>query len=106
MKTKIIKISEILVLLGNEINLKLLVLLKLHDELCVCQLQDFLGLPQPTISRHLNSLYKLEFLTLRKEGRWRYYGLKELPDFIYKILEIAKEEYKINENKKPLMCKP
>lgn len=105
MKTRIIKISEILSSLSDEINLKILIFLKLHDELCVCQLQELLELPQPTISRHLNSLYKSDFLILRKDGRWRYYSLEELPVFVHEVLAIAKDEYRISDDKKPSICK-
>jgi ArsR family transcriptional regulator, arsenate/arsenite/antimonite-responsive transcriptional repressor len=44
-------------------------------ELCVCDLVDVLGVPQPKASRHLAYLRKAELVVTRKEGHWSYYQL-------------------------------
>ena len=43
--------------------------------LCVCDLVAALGLPQPTVSRHLASLQEAGLVRATKSGRWRHYAL-------------------------------
>ena len=45
------------------------------EETCVCDLVEVLGLPQPTVSRHLAYLRRSGLVTSREEGRWAYYRL-------------------------------
>jgi ArsR family transcriptional regulator, arsenate/arsenite/antimonite-responsive transcriptional repressor len=42
-------------------------------ELCVCQIVEFLGLAQSTVSKHLAILHQARLLEARKEGRWVFY---------------------------------
>jgi len=44
-------------------------------ELCVCELCDVLGLPQSTLSTHLQFLRQTGLTTTRQEGKWVYYTL-------------------------------
>lgn len=44
-------------------------------ELCVCDLVEVLGAPQPTVSRHLKSLRDAGLVAARDDGRWRHYRL-------------------------------
>jgi ArsR family transcriptional regulator, arsenate/arsenite/antimonite-responsive transcriptional repressor len=44
-------------------------------ELCVCDLVDVLGVPQPKASRHLAYLRKAGLVVTRKDGYWSYYQL-------------------------------
>jgi len=44
-------------------------------EACVCDLQEPLGLSQPTVSHHLKVLTDAGFLTRSKRGTWAYYAL-------------------------------
>lgn len=44
-------------------------------EACVCDLQEPLGLSQPTVSHHLKVLMDAGFLTRTKRGSWAYYQL-------------------------------
>ena len=44
-------------------------------ELCVCQLDELVGLSNATVSKHLSLLRDAGLLTSRKEGRWMYYRL-------------------------------
>jgi ArsR family transcriptional regulator, arsenate/arsenite/antimonite-responsive transcriptional repressor len=44
-------------------------------ELCVCQIVDVLGVPQPKASRHLAYLRKAGLVLARKDGHWSYYEL-------------------------------
>jgi len=45
------------------------------SEACVCDLQEPLGLSQPTVSHHLKVLVDAGFLTRTKRGTWAYYAL-------------------------------
>ena len=44
--------------------------------LCVCDMVDALGLPQPTVSRHLGALQKAGLVDVRRSGKWRHYALR------------------------------
>src|SRR3954447_20634384 len=44
-------------------------------ETCVCDLVAVLGVPQPTVSRHLAYLRKAGLVIARKDGLWTYYEL-------------------------------
>jgi len=44
-------------------------------ELCVCDLVEVLGVPQPKASRHLAYLRKAGLVVARKEGLWSHYRL-------------------------------
>ena len=60
--------------LGDETRLRLVALLA-HGELCVCHLQEALGLTQPLISRHLAVLRAAGVVADRREGSWVHYRL-------------------------------
>ena len=44
-------------------------------EVCVCDLVETLGVPQPKVSRHLAYLRRAGLVLVRKEGLWSYYSL-------------------------------
>ena len=46
-----------------------------HDELCVCQITEMLGLAPATVSRHMSVLQNARLVESRKEGRWVHYRL-------------------------------
>ena len=54
--------------------LRILHLLR-DGELCVCDLVETIGVPQPKVSRHLAYLRRAELVLARKEGLWSYYKL-------------------------------
>ena len=49
-------------------------------ELCVCRIQEALGLAQPTVSRHLRLLVEAGLVQNHKKGAWVYYRLHESPE--------------------------
>ncbi len=71
------EIREIFYALSDEIRLKIVRLLVAHKELCVCQLQEILGISQPNISFHLRILKDAGLIKSRKEGKWNYYSLNK-----------------------------
>jgi ArsR family transcriptional regulator len=60
---------------ADPVRLRILNLLSEDREVCVCHLHEALGLPQPTVSRHLASLRKQGLVIGRKEGLWVHYRL-------------------------------
>lgn len=61
---------------ADETRLRILHLLT-KGELCVCDIMDVLGAPQPKISRHLGYLKRAGLVVDRKDGAWRRYSLAE-----------------------------
>lgn len=89
--------------LSDEIRLKMVKLLSMTDELCVCQFQQVFDMPQPNLSFHLRILREAGLVNSDKRGKWAYYSLnKNNP-----ILEVNKrlfEGIEIDE-KAPQICK-
>ncbi len=57
---------------------RLRLLLRLHErELCVCNLVDFIGLADSTVSKHMSILKQAGLVESRKKGRWVYYRLAD-----------------------------
>lgn len=65
--------------LSDPTRLRILALLS-AGEVCVCHLHGSLGVPQPTVSRHLAYLRKAGLVTARRDGIWMHYGLATLDD--------------------------
>jgi len=65
--------------LGDDARLRIVALLS-HGELCVCHLQEALGLTQPTASRHIAVLRHAGVVEARREGSWVYYRLANQED--------------------------
>ncbi|HHV79570.1 MAG TPA: helix-turn-helix transcriptional regulator [Firmicutes bacterium] len=61
--------------LSDPTRLKILCLLGMNEELCVCKLNEALGGPQSGISYHLRILAEAGLVTRRDAGTWSYYRL-------------------------------
>ncbi len=59
---------------SDELRLRIILLLSKHD-LCVCQICEILGVPQPKISQHLSKLRDLKFVQDKRQGKWVFYSL-------------------------------
>src|SRR4028119_1539787 len=75
--------------LSDPLRIQILELLR-EQELCVCELCDRLGVPQPKLSFHLKTLKEAGLVRSRQEGRWIYYSLN-IPQFA--VLEQYLSEY-------------
>ena len=76
--------------LADDTRLKILLLVTVKNELCVCELTTALALSQPKISRHLAQLRKCRLLTDERRGRWIYYQLDpQLPDWAHQVLQLT-----------------
>ncbi|AGA28787.1 ArsR/SmtB family transcription factor [Singulisphaera acidiphila] len=72
--------------LADPVRLRLLNLLSEDREICVCHLHEALGLPQPTVSRHLAYLRKHGLVVGRKEGLWVHYRLAQPKSSLHRTL--------------------
>src|SRR5690242_10626051 len=63
--------------LADKTRLRILALLG-NNEVCVCHIHDSLGLPQPTVSRHLAYLRKSGLVSSRRDGVWMHYQLSRV----------------------------
>ena len=62
--------------------------LLLEAEICVGDLVAIVGLPQPTISRHLRYLRRAGLVQTRKDGLWIFYALAPARTAVHeKLLE-------------------
>jgi ArsR family transcriptional regulator, arsenate/arsenite/antimonite-responsive transcriptional repressor len=69
-------LSRIFRALGDETRLRIVALLA-HGELCVCHVEQALGLTQPNASRQLGILRSAGIVDSRREGTWVYYRIAE-----------------------------
>ena len=58
-------------------------------EICVCNIHECLGIPQPTASRHLAYLRRKNLVVTRKDGLWVHYKLAELDEPVMRVLMSA-----------------
>ncbi|WP_312700933.1 metalloregulator ArsR/SmtB family transcription factor [Sedimentibacter sp.] len=80
---------DILKALADESRLRILSQI-LKAEMCVCEIEQCLGLTQSNTSRHLNVLKKAGILDSYKNAQWTYYKIsdefvnenKELYDYL------------------------
>lgn len=70
--------------IGDSNRMKILLLLS-RREMCVCELESALGLPQPTVSHHLGLLEQADLLRRYKKGRFVFYQVQSSP-----VLELLK----------------
>jgi ArsR family transcriptional regulator len=78
--------------LSDPIRRRILSLLLIHDERCVCDLNAALDVPQPKVSRHLGVLREAGLVLTRREGVWMHYRLHpELPAWAVRVLWHMKE---------------
>lgn len=73
--------------LGHDTRLRCLMLLLVHDELCVCELTHAIGAAQPHMSRHLAQLREAGMVVDRREGLWIHYRVNPaLPAWVLDVL--------------------
>lgn len=61
-----------------------------REAVCVCDLTDFLGLSQPTVSHHMRKLVDAGLLAREQRGVWAYYSLRH--DAIRRLGEVLRFE--------------
>lgn len=68
-------LADFLRIISEENRLKIICFLQKNGERCVCEIQDFLTLPQNLISHHLKVLKDFSLLNYRKDGLKVYYSI-------------------------------
>jgi len=71
---------------ANPIRLRILNLLQQQKEICVCDLCEVLGEPQPKVSRHLAILRGAGLVEVRAQAKWKFYGLAEARTPLHRTL--------------------
>jgi ArsR family transcriptional regulator len=66
------ELADVFKALADKTRLRILALLG-NNEVCVCHIHDSLGVPQPTVSRHLAYLRKSGLVATRRDGVWMHY---------------------------------
>jgi ArsR family transcriptional regulator, arsenate/arsenite/antimonite-responsive transcriptional repressor len=74
-------------LIGDPTRRRMLALLAVEGEVCVCEFVAALGEPQPSISRHCAVLREGGWVTSRREGTWMHYRLARLPKWARALLD-------------------
>ncbi len=74
------KLASMFKALGDETRLRIMGLLVLHGELCVCDFEGLLEISQSKSSRHLRYLYSAGLVENRRAGKWMYYRAPDTPD--------------------------
>lgn len=73
---KISQVTEFLKIISEENRLKILCLLK-ENEMCVCDIWQYLGLTQNLTSHHLKVLKDFELVSSRQEGLKVVYSINK-----------------------------
>lgn len=82
--------SDLFGAFANPLRLRILRLLQSqvqdHKEICVCDLCEVLGEPQPKISRHLAILRDARLVDVRSDGKWKFYCLAQPSSPLHRTL--------------------
>ena len=81
------KETDLFKALSDPTRLRLVVLLALHGEVCVCVMAEALDEPDFKISRHLRILRSAGIVEARREGTWMHYRLAEPRTGLEKCLQ-------------------
>src|SRR6476661_2803797 len=83
------ELEDLFKALADKTRLRILALLG-GNEVCVCHIHDSLGLPQPTVSRHLAYLRRAGLVAVRRDGVWMHYHVsKSLDPVVQRVLDAA-----------------
>jgi DNA-binding transcriptional ArsR family regulator len=82
------KQSEILAALSNATRLAILEIMMEYGEVCTCELESALNIPQSTVTVHIHKLYQNGLLKKREEWKFTYYSIDRThEDLIRKVLK-------------------
>lgn len=73
--------------LGDATRRRMLALLRIEGEVCVCGLVAALQESQPAVSRKLGALRGAGWLESRREGTWIHYRLAVLPGWALDLVD-------------------
>lgn len=72
-------LADLFTALSDPSRLGMLALLQRHGEMCVCDIQEVLGVTQSRASRHLQVLRRAGLVQDRRVGPWVHYRIEERP---------------------------
>ena len=81
-------ITKILNVLGNKTRVAILHAMTKHKEVCACELQPALNIPQPTVTTHLRKMYDVGLLKHRDVWKYTYYYVN--PDYEQLVNDLLK----------------
>ena len=88
-RTAIDELEQVFKALADKTRLRILGLLG-DNEVCVCHIHDSLGLPQPTVSRHLAYLRRAAIVDVRRDGVWMHYRVaRSLDPVVQRVISAA-----------------
>ena len=88
-RTPIDQLEILFKALADKTRLRILALLG-KNEVCVCHIHDSLGLPQPTVSRHLAYLRRAGLVAARRDGVWMHYQVsRSLDPVVLNLVDAA-----------------
>ena len=70
-------IANLFKALSDPNRVRILSLLLEQQEMCVCDIERILEIPQSRVSRHLQYLRQEELVCARREGLWMFYSLAQ-----------------------------
>lgn len=70
-----------------------------HKEMCVCEIQEALGIAQPTVSRHLKILEDAGLVQSKKDGLWVNYSLSGGGGSPYAATLLGKLKHWLNDDR-------
>ena len=80
--------AELFKALADPARVRIMNLLATSTEpVCACELEEPLGLSQPTVSHHLKKLTEAGLLEREQRGKWAYFTLKR--DAVEKLAAVA-----------------
>jgi ArsR family transcriptional regulator len=98
-------VSEFYKSLSDETRLRLMLLIWLERELCVCELVVAMNESQPKISRHLAQLRSHNLLEDRRQGQWVHYRIHpQLATWMKDILALTAARLDLHHEQQLLAC--
>jgi DNA-binding transcriptional ArsR family regulator len=86
-------LTQLMQALGDENRIRIINLLLAREELCVCDIQSVLDMPQTRVSRHLNILKSAGLVTARRDARWMYYALRRDTALARRLCEMCERSF-------------
>ena len=75
--------------LGDPTRMRIIQILAANGSVCACDLEEPLGLSQPTVSHHLRQLADAGLVSRQKRGTWAFYQV--IPEELAKLMTAVTE---------------
>ena len=79
--------AELFKALADPARVRIVNLLASGEPVCACNLNEPVGLSQPTVSHHLKKLVEAGLLDREQRGKWAYFSLR--PQAVEKLAAVA-----------------